>query len=89
MTESGITDYLVLLSVYQTCKYKGVSFLKFLLSGEKDVDRFIETGGKNRRTTRLELYPRYFASHHPRRGRRRQQNSSRSDADQSSESPPG
>src|SRR5262249_8948955 len=38
MTESGLSDYLVLLSVHQTCKYKGVSFLKFLLSGEKDVD---------------------------------------------------
>jgi hypothetical protein len=32
MTESGISDYLVLLSLYQTCKYKGVSFLKFLAS---------------------------------------------------------
>jgi hypothetical protein len=89
MTESGISDYLVLLSVYQTCKYKGVSFLKFLLSGEMDVDKFIETAGKKRRTTGLELYPRDFASHHPRRGRRRQQNSSQSDTDQSMEPPPG
>ena len=43
MTESGISDYLVLLSLYQTCKYKGESFLKFLLSGAKDVDEFIES----------------------------------------------
>ncbi len=32
MTEAGLNDYLVLLSIYQTCRYKGVSFLKFLLS---------------------------------------------------------
>jgi hypothetical protein len=30
--EEPLSDYLVLLSVYQTCKYRGVSFLKFLLS---------------------------------------------------------
>ena len=40
ITEAGLTDYLVLLSVYQTCKYKGVSFLKFLLSRETDIDVF-------------------------------------------------
>jgi predicted RecB family nuclease len=61
MTESGLCDYLVLLSVYETCKYKGVSFLKFLLSGEKDVDRFIESGAKRRKTTNLEVYPEGLA----------------------------
>ncbi len=88
MTESGLSDYLVLLSVYQTCKYKGVSFLKFLLSGEKDVDRFIEAGGKRRRTTGLELYPKGFSSNHPRRGGRKQK-PSQGNAGQTSESPPG
>ena len=83
MTESGLGDYLVLLSVYQTCKYKGVSFLKFLLSGEKDVDRFIEAGGKKRRTTGLELYPKGFSSNHPRRGGRRKPKSSQGEASQS------
>src|SRR5262249_30280937 len=48
MTEPGLSAYLVLLSVYQTCKYKGVSFLKFLLSGERDVDGFIEGRGKRK-----------------------------------------
>ena len=38
--EEGLSDYLVLLSVYQTCKYRGVSFLKFLLSQEEDVEAF-------------------------------------------------
>ena len=31
--EAGLNDYLVLLSIYQTCRYKGVSFLKFLVVG--------------------------------------------------------
>jgi predicted RecB family nuclease len=29
-TETGIKDYLVLLSVYGTCKFQGISFLEFL-----------------------------------------------------------
>ncbi len=35
LEEGGLSDYLVLLSVHQTCKYRGVSFLKFLLSRER------------------------------------------------------
>jgi predicted RecB family nuclease len=88
MTESGINDYLVLLSVYQTCKYKGVSFLKFLLSGEKDVDKFIESRGKKRLATGLELYPKDFNSNHPRRGRLKPK-PSQDDASQAPESPLG
>jgi hypothetical protein len=44
MTASGLRDYLVLLSIYQTCKYRGISFLRFLLSREKDIDRFHDAG---------------------------------------------
>lgn len=40
MTESGLKDYLVLLSIQQTCQYRGISFLRFLLSGEKDIDQY-------------------------------------------------
>ena len=40
LRESGLADYLVLLSLYQTCRYRGVSFLKFLLSRETDIDAF-------------------------------------------------
>jgi hypothetical protein len=67
MTESGLSDYLVLLSVYQTCKYKGANFLKFLLSGERDVDSFIAARGKGKRKLPPELYPDGFRSHHPKR----------------------
>lgn len=42
-TEKGIDDYLILLTVCQTCKYMGVDFLDFLRSGEKDVHAFAES----------------------------------------------
>jgi hypothetical protein len=39
-TEKGIREYLILLSVCETCKYMGVGFLDFLRSGETDVYAF-------------------------------------------------
>lgn len=39
-TERGIRDYLILLSVCETCRIRGLSFLEFLRSGERDVDAF-------------------------------------------------
>jgi hypothetical protein len=56
MTESGLNDYLVLFSIYQTCKYKGISFFRFLLSSERDLDKFYEDGHKKRAIT--SNYPR-------------------------------
>ncbi len=41
-TESGIREYLTLMSVRETCKYKGAIFLDFLRSEEKDIDVFLE-----------------------------------------------
>ena len=55
--ETGLNEYLVLLSVYLTCKYKGVSFLKFLLSRETDVDAFCESGRERRPAPAMELIP--------------------------------
>ena len=40
ITEAGLHDYLVLLSLHQTCKYKEVRFLDFLLSRDRDIDHF-------------------------------------------------
>ena len=39
-TESGIKQYLILLSIYETCIYKNINFLDFLRSGETDFDTF-------------------------------------------------
>jgi hypothetical protein len=40
-TPSGIEDYLVLLSISETCRYKSVDFLEFLCSRETDIDAFL------------------------------------------------
>src|SRR6516225_8255578 len=40
---TGIEEYLILLSVCQTCKYSGLDFLDFLRSGEKDIGVFAES----------------------------------------------
>ena len=42
-TGKGLEEYLILLSVCQTCKYMGVDFLDFLRSGEKDIHAFAES----------------------------------------------
>jgi predicted RecB family nuclease len=39
-TERGIRDYLILLSVCETCRIRGLSFLEFLRSGDRDIDAF-------------------------------------------------
>jgi hypothetical protein len=39
-TPKGIEEYLILLSVCQTCKYSGLDFLGFLRSGETDMSTF-------------------------------------------------
>lgn len=39
-TEKGLHDFLVLLSVCETCKCKNVNFLDFLRSGSKDINDF-------------------------------------------------
>jgi predicted RecB family nuclease len=41
MSRDGIRDYMVFLSIYQTLRRKGGSFLRFLLSGETDVFKFL------------------------------------------------
>lgn len=70
MTDSGLDDYLILLSIYQTCRYKGISFLKFLLSREEDIDRFVEQGSHKRKMiSSVELYPNGFSSNHPKHRR--------------------
>jgi hypothetical protein len=39
-TEKSLNDFLILLSISETCKYKNVDFLDFLRSGLKNVDDF-------------------------------------------------
>src|SRR6266404_5896690 len=64
LTKAGLCDFLVLLSVGHTCRYKEVSFLKFLLSRERDVDGFCEGKRTKRRPPAIEVYPKGFIPPH-------------------------
>jgi len=39
-TAKATSEYLVLLSVCETCRNKGIDFLTFLRSGEKDLEAY-------------------------------------------------
>ena len=47
-TEKGLREFLILLSICETCKYKSVDFLDFLRSDSKDVDDLLISGRKQR-----------------------------------------
>jgi hypothetical protein len=47
-TAKGTEEYLTLLSICQTCKYRGLDFLDFLRSGEQDIDVFAQSRCKKR-----------------------------------------
>src|SRR5262249_31238225 len=59
MSEGGIEDYLVLLSIRQTCRYRDFSFLKFLRSRQPDMDAF-GRGECPKALAKIEVYPKTF-----------------------------
>ena len=42
-TAVRMEEYLRIMSIYQTCVYNNISFLRFLLSGERDLGKFFES----------------------------------------------
>lgn len=56
MKESGVAHFLTVLSICQTCKYKGINFWKFLSSRSQSFDDFSEKRFR-RQPTALEVYP--------------------------------
>ena len=48
-TAKGVDEYLTLLSICQTCKYRGLDFLDFIRSGKKNIDAFAALKHKNYR----------------------------------------
>ncbi len=40
LRETGVKDFVVLLSVQQTCRYRGINFLDFLKSKEKNITKY-------------------------------------------------
>jgi predicted RecB family nuclease len=51
-TEKRLQDYLILLSISETCKYKGIDFLDFLRSGETDINTFATKHMRKRSTNK-------------------------------------
>jgi predicted RecB family nuclease len=47
-TRAGTEEYLILLSICETCEYQGLDFLDFLHSGEKDIEAFAKTRRRRR-----------------------------------------
>jgi predicted RecB family nuclease len=59
LQEAGLIDYLTLLSICQTCRMRGISFLRFLLSRQTDIDAFAKTRRLESRPE-FETYPLGF-----------------------------
>ena len=57
MTTDGLREYLILLSVFQTCRYRGISFLRFMLSREVDLVGFRDRKGPKVSRPLLETFP--------------------------------
>jgi predicted RecB family nuclease len=64
MTEEGLRNYLVLLSLYQTCRYKGLDFLRFLLSGKRNIEEFAAHPNRPRDKPKIPVYPKGFTLPH-------------------------
>jgi hypothetical protein len=60
MNEKGLSAYLVLLSLYQTCRSRGVSFLRFLLSKERDLEHCCRRPREKPAPPRVEVYTDEF-----------------------------
>jgi Transposase IS66 family len=48
-TQKGIEEYLTLLSIQQTCKYRCIIFFEFLKSGETSIERFSTKTRRNKK----------------------------------------
>lgn len=57
MTAPGLIDFLTLLSICQTCRYKGISFWRFLVSRNPDVDAFAKCKRRSAGPLPIETYP--------------------------------
>ena len=60
LTVQGLEAHLVLLSVFQTCAYRDVNFLDFLLSKEESLLEFSQKKRRKRLPPSLGVYPDGF-----------------------------
>lgn len=59
-SESGLRDYLTLLSIHQTCVYRGIGFLRFLLSQDRDIEAFCGRRSPAGKVVPYDLQPEGF-----------------------------
>lgn len=64
MKEEGLTSYLIMLSLCHTCRFRGISFLKFLCSRVRDIDSFSARGRRRQQRPEIEIYPKGFLPPH-------------------------
>jgi hypothetical protein len=57
LQETGIADYLTLLSIPHTCRIRGISFLQFLLSQHLDLDAYSSRSRRSRFRQQVGTYP--------------------------------
>jgi predicted RecB family nuclease len=60
LNEAGLTQYLLLLSILQTCRSRGIGFLPFLLSGETDVGAYAARPRGRKQEDVPPTYPDWF-----------------------------
>lgn len=66
LTVAGLEDHLALLSVSQSCAYRGIRFLDFLLSQERSLAQFSEQKKRKRLPPTINVYPEGFFPFHQR-----------------------
>jgi hypothetical protein len=64
MTAEGLREHLNLLSLFQTCRYRGISFLRFMLSREVDLVGFRDRKRPKFIRPLLETFPEGFVPPH-------------------------
>ena len=79
MKIDGLRESLILFSLYQTCRYRGISFLRFLLSREVDLVGFRDRKGPKVVRPVLETFPDGFVPAHWARLHERRKGMSRND----------
>ena len=72
VTAEPLRDYLILLTIYQTCEYRGISFLRFMLSEEKAINTFNDLGYPTSGRHSLQVYPKGYSSYYRNSTKRRQ-----------------
>jgi hypothetical protein len=89
ISEEWLGHHLVLLSLYQSCEYKGVSFLRFMKSGMQDIDAFRDRGkpGQGQGLPDIQLYPKGFTPPNLVRLTKKQENTTGPDQQTEGETP--